>query len=195
MLFLLLVWVTVGAACDPCCKADTGDDHELGNTAAFACTICSAHLISDLHAIIHVATHLCMMIKMTILGCLRTVMHVLQHEFFIRLHHAKLHYVATQSCPTSLMAPAAVLVTLEPLPFANAEGPLRLLSPSQQPGQQPHATHHQAEAQAPHLHGSSGHSFTKHSAAAGKSLLYVTCLSIIQYLNIAFQHLTQQQVC
>lgn len=161
------------AGYDACCKAGTGNDpdHELGNTVSFACAVCSAcqTAVNDRHDH-HEATHLFTMIKRTFLGCLLTVMHVFQRKTTVCLQHTELHYVAAQSCLTSLMALAAVLVTSEPLPFANAEGLLRLLSPAQQPGQQSHGTHHQAEAQAPHPPGSSGHSFTKHSAVAGESL-------------------------
>ena len=64
---------------------------------------------------------------------------------------------------------AGVLVTLEPLPFANAEGPLQLLSTGQQPAHHTQAAHHQAEAQAVIGQTSGGHSPAKLAAAPGKT--------------------------
>ncbi|KAL0036203.1 hypothetical protein WJX79_007899 [Trebouxia sp. C0005] len=61
-----------------------------------------------------------------------------------------------------------VLVTLEPLPFANAEGPLQLLITRQQYAHHAQAAHHQAEAQAVIGQPSSGHSPANASAAPGK---------------------------
>jgi len=66
---------------------------------------------------------------------------------------------------------AGVLVTLEPLPFANAEGPLQLLSTGQQPAHYTQAAHHQAEAPAVSGQPSSGHSPAKPAAAPGKTSL------------------------
>ncbi|DBA95921.1 TPA: hypothetical protein ACH3X1_001448 [Trebouxia sp. C0004] len=60
-----------------------------------------------------------------------------------------------------------VLVTLEPLPFANAEGPLQLLSTGQQPAHHTQASHHQAEAQAVIRQHSSGQSPAKPAAVSG----------------------------
>lgn len=68
---------------------------------------------------------------------------------------------------------AGVLVTLEPLPFANAEGPLQLLSTGQQPAHHTQPAHHQPEAQAVIGQPSSGHSPAKPAAAPGKSSLVV----------------------
>lgn len=66
---------------------------------------------------------------------------------------------------------AGVLVTLEPLPFANAEGPLQLLTTRQQYAHHAQAAHHQAEAQAVIGQPSSGHSPANASAAPGKTSL------------------------
>ena len=76
---------------------------------------------------------------------------------------------AVQSLQLSVFA--GVLVTLEPLPFANAEGPLQLLSTGQQPAHHTQAPHHQAEALAVSGQPSSGHSPAKPAAAPGKSSL------------------------
>ncbi len=84
---------------------------------------------------------------------------------------AQVPYSAVQSLQVSAFA--GVLVTLEPLPFANAEGPLQLLSTGQQPAHHTQAAHHQAEAQAVIGQPSSGHSPAKPSAAPGKTSLVV----------------------
>ena len=63
--------------------------------------------------------------------------------------------------------PAGVLVTLEPLPFANAEGPLRLLTTAHSPANQTEAAAHQASAQVPA--GARTHSPSKQTAAPGDS--------------------------
>ncbi len=79
---------------------------------------------------------------------------------------------------------AGVLVTLEPLPFANAEGPLQLLTPTHPPAHHTEAHAHQAEAQAVNAPASSGHSPAKHPAAPGTlslaSLLRIAALPLLQ---------------
>lgn len=56
-------------------------------------------------------------------------------------------------------------MTLEPLPFANAEGPLQLLTPALTPAIQADAASHQGSAQGPA--GAHAHSPSKHTAAPG----------------------------
>jgi len=69
---------------------------------------------------------------------------------------------------------AGVPVTLGPLPSANAEGPLQLLSTGQCSALHIQASHHQAEAQAVIGQPNSGHSPAKQAAAPGKTSLVST---------------------
>lgn len=66
---------------------------------------------------------------------------------------------------------AGVLVTLEPLPFANAEGPLKVLASDHSPARHTAPAGHLGEAQAPSAHtGSHAHSPSKGTAAPGQTL-------------------------
>ncbi len=100
-------------------------------------------------------------------------------------------YSAVQSLQLSVFA--GVLVTLEPLPFANAEGPLQLLSTGQQPAHHTQAAHHQAEAQAVIGQPSSGHSPAKPAAAPGKTSL-VSLLNPSKHFERYTLH-CQQRFC
>ena len=108
-----------------------------------------------------------------------------QDRFCTLLMHrltGRYHIVAsqTQSALIAALQPAGkediilaagVLVTLEPLPFANAEGPLKLLASDRSPAPHTDPTSHTGEAQAPSAHtGLHAHSPSKSTAAPGDTL-------------------------
>ena len=74
-------------------------------------------------------------------------------------------------CKKEVILAPGVLVTLEPLPFANAEGPLKLLAPDCSPAPSADPTGHLGEAQVPSaLTGLHAHSPSKSTAAPGDTL-------------------------
>lgn len=74
---------------------------------------------------------------------------------------------------------AGVLVTLEPLPFANAEGPLKVLASDHSSARHTGPTGHLGEAQAPSVQTAlHAHSPSKGLAAPGRALcLPVVCIA------------------
>ena len=122
-----------------------------------------------------------------VLQCILTCMHVSPSQESGQ-EAAQVPDSAVQSLQLSVFA--GVLVTLEPLPFANAEGPLQSLSTLQQPAHHTQAAHHQAEAQAVIGQPSSGHSPAKPAAAPGKSSLAVLLTHTAISLNAAHRSLS-----